>query len=231
MGKVMKATRWSQVQLGLVLALCAHFIATLLVGGVSVEYLAVFGVAFVLVGLIFDLAIKVVVRGTERSLAPFKQRYDSAKGKISVLSFSEAKRRALTVVADPSKFACVRSTATEDLQLERLPQGLKDFFGQFESLEVVEGELRLRRADIGSSKFNTAFIRVGTESDFREVVVRPDEESIFVIDGSEGDSHDWPKHAHRSIFHFLLLHDKKWCQTTRNGDDKKWCHDKKWCQE
>ena len=202
----MKATRWSQVQFGLVLALCAHFIAILIVGGVSVEYLAVFGVAFVLVGLIFDLAIKVIVRGTERSLAPLKQRYDSAKDIISALSFSEAKRRALTVLEDRSKFSCVRRIATEDLQFERLSQGLKDFFGQFESVELVEGELRLRRADIGKSKFNTELIRVGTESDFREVVVRPDEDSILVIDGSVGgDSYDWPKCAHRSIFHFLLL--------------------------
>ncbi|CAI4030256.1 hypothetical protein DNFV4_00684 [Nitrospira tepida] len=201
----MKATRWSQVPFGLVLALCAHFIAILLVGGVSVEYLVVFGVAFVLVGLIFDLAIKVVVRSTERSLAPFKQRYDSVKARISALSLSEAKRRALTLLEDGSKFVCIRRATTEDPHLEGLPQGLKDFFGQFESVEAVEGELQLRRADICNSKFNPEFIRVGAESDFREIVVRPNEESIFVIDGSESDLYDWPRYAHRSIFHFLLL--------------------------
>ncbi len=201
----MKPTRWSQIQFGLVLALCAHVIAILLVGGVSIEYLIVFGVSFVVVGLIFDLAIKAVVKGTDRSLAQFKQRYQSAKSKITALSLPEAKHRALTMLEDGSTFACVKTTATGDIELERLPQGVKDFFVQFESAEAVDGELRVRRADIGISNLNRQFIRIGTESDFREIVVRPNQESIFVIDGSEDDSSDWPKHAHKSIFHFLLL--------------------------
>ena len=122
---------------------------------------------------------------------------------IRELNFEEARRRALPLLEDISKFKCVKGSSDQHLPYQ-LSGSLQQFFSTYESVETLAGEARLSRNLVGPSEYQIGFLRIGTDFDFTEIAVRPSEDSIYQIDGSEISDKDFTTSQFPSIYHWVL---------------------------
>jgi hypothetical protein len=97
------------------------------------------------------------------------------------LPFEEVKERALALVADPRRFKYVRSTLSDNTDIEKLGPSLKDFFSNFESIEQVGGDFSVSRSAVGKSSLRQGFLKIGTDFAHSELVVRPGRDEVFIV--------------------------------------------------
>jgi hypothetical protein len=118
------------------------------------------------------------------------------------LSSSEAEQRALVLLNDFSKFQIVMNPAPPD-SLAQLGPSLQKFFSSFESVKETNGDTLLDRAEIGPSRLREGFLRIGTDMDSTEIVVRPHEDTIHII-GSPGPDEISDADGFPTVYHFLV---------------------------
>jgi hypothetical protein len=75
-------------------------------------------------------------------------------------------------------------------------------------VEAISGEARVSRNLIDHSDYIKGLLRIGTDVDFTEIAVRPFEDSIYQIDGSEIGSEDFRASEIPSIYHWVLVTDE-----------------------
>jgi hypothetical protein len=120
------------------------------------------------------------------------------------LPLAEAKRRALEALEDPSRFECVREPAAGSLRAD-LPGLVRELFSTCSTVQAVAGEARLSREEVGPARFRQGFLRIGTNLDDTELVVRPGEEPVYEIDGSEADAREVEQGGIPTVYHWILV--------------------------
>ena len=66
----------------------------------------------------------------------------------------------------------------------------------------------LNRAEIGESSLCKGFLKVGTDIDFTEIVARPHEDTVYMIDGSETEQ-ELSGEGYPTIFHYIVANTAK----------------------
>ena len=123
---------------------------------------------------------------------------------IKGLPLAEAKRRALAALADPSRFECVREPVAGALPGD-LPSLVRELFSTYSSVKAVAGEAHLSREQAGPARYRRGFVRIGTNLDDTELVVRPGEEPVYEIDGSEADEREIEQGGIPTVYHWILV--------------------------
>jgi hypothetical protein len=124
---------------------------------------------------------------------------------ILVLSIGEAKRRCESLFSDTRIFKCVESTTGGDANIDWLAPYLRELFSRYETIEAIYGDARLGRREIAPSELDSRFIRIGTGIEHTQLVVKPGEEIVYVIDGSETTDDELKENSYPSIYHWLLI--------------------------
>jgi len=84
-----------------------------------------------------------------------------------------------------------------------MPQTVREFFDRYERMEELNGDGRLDRSDLGRSAIDGRFIKIGTEIESSEIVVRPGAQTVYVIDSAENV--DSPEEHYPSVYHYILF--------------------------
>ncbi len=121
------------------------------------------------------------------------------------LTMDEARHLAFSILEDEERYRVTRPESTEAQRemLSKLAPGLREFFGHFERVQCVYADDDYNRSDIGEAAHRKGFLRVATSIEHTELVVRPGEEKVYEVDGSEetlDESASVP-----SIFHWVIL--------------------------
>jgi hypothetical protein len=123
---------------------------------------------------------------------------------IKSLPLAEAKRRALAALEDSSRFECAREPVDGALPGD-LPDLVRELFSTCSVVQAVAGEARLSREDAGRSRYRREFLRIGTNLDDTELVVRPGEEPVYEIDGSDADAREFEQGGIPTVYHWILV--------------------------
>lgn len=146
------------------------------------RFVFVFLIALSILASLYFVTIRLIVMWSrsDKIQREVRQRLDV----VGALPISEAKERAFLVLADSKKFRVTENPTNTNAPAE-LGKTLQEFFGRFETIAAVRGETSLNRASISPSALRSDFIRLATDSEFAEIVARPGEDAVFLIDGSE----------------------------------------------
>ena len=165
------------------------------------RFVFVFLIALSILASLYFVTVRLIVMWSrsDKTQREVRQRLDV----VGALPISEAKERAFLVLADSKKFRVTENPTSTNAPTE-LGKTLQEFFGRFETVAAVRGETS-NRASISPSALRSDFIRLGTDSEFAEIVARPGEDVVFLIDGSE-PTDPQAQEAYPSIYHFLIAY-------------------------
>lgn len=153
-------------------------------------------------GLVARLILRMLARS--RSGSRFARDMQAAEEEMFELTTEQARERALLLLGDSRKFRCEVVSAETGGQIDALGPELRDLFSQYSRVAAVAGEARLDRQVVGQSKLRSTLLRVGTDSDDTEIVVRPGGDRLYEIDGSEATETELEESAFPSVYHWLL---------------------------
>jgi len=146
------------------------------------RFLAVFAVSFALLSFLFFGFVRLIVRW--KKSGKLYRRIEDELAAVRALSLREAEDKALTLLLDGDKYRIVEKPAPTDA-LYSLGPALRKFFSRFERVKEIRGETALDRGEIGPSTLREGFVKVGTDIEHTEIVARPKEDLIYVVDGTE----------------------------------------------
>lgn len=190
-----------------------QFAASVVLAAVVISYgiSDVAGTAFlptlVIVGLILGIFGAMFWRFIRRRQPSedIRRMKDAVDG-VHRLSLSEARRRALEVLADRERFRT--SEPFEGDLPKELPDTVAELFRKHATIETVAGEARLAAAHVGAAKYRRDCLRIGSAEDATELVVLPGQDSVFEIDGSEADEQELASGGRPSVYHWVLEMDE-----------------------
>ncbi len=185
----------------MVIVITAHLIAYSMFGTIGPSYLIAFLMFLSVIGMVGGIVWRLIdYQRANHAAGHMEQAISEIKG----LNIEEAKKLASQLLEDTTKFKLIQ--ASIDLQVQyQLPASLQEFFSAYESIEAIAGEARLSRNLIGPSEYQKGFLRIGTNSDFTEIAVRPREDYIYEVDGSERNEADFAVSRLPSIYHWVLV--------------------------
>ncbi len=183
---------------GIAFAMASLFVASILVESPAPLFFLVFGISYV----VLQATLMLSMAWARKSSKHFREALGKEMAAIHNLTVDEAKRQALEAVSDPSKFVVIANPPKQTESIIALGPRLREFFGRYESVEMRYGDLKLSRPEIGPSRRGKNFVRIGTDTGEAEVVARPGQDSVLVIDGVEEP--DVAPEEYASIYHFLL---------------------------
>jgi len=193
-----------KLQFGAAIIIAAQVITYGMLEVVGIAYLVTFLVLLIVIGLLGWFLWR---HPSHRRANLDTKRMEQAITEIKSLSFEEARETAYKLLADTSKFKCIRASTGLQMQ-HRLSASLQEFFSAYESVKAIAGEAQLSRSLIGSSEYLKGFMRIGTNLDFTEIAVHPNEDHIYEIDGSEVSEEDFKASQLPSIYHWVLVIDE-----------------------
>jgi hypothetical protein len=79
-----------------------------------------------------------------RASREFSEDYEAERNNVYSMSTDAARIEALTYIADPAKFKCERSPAQNLDVIKLLGYCLREFFTEYETVEVIHGESSIR---------------------------------------------------------------------------------------
>ncbi len=141
----------------------------------------------------------------QKSMSKFAKEYMHEKQRINALPLQSAKDKAEMLLADSQKFRCIKEANGNDVLLERLSPQLRAFFSLYQTVETVLGEARLNRADIKAVEYDKGLLQIGTDMAGTTLVVRPLQETVYIIDGTERSKTEISEHQFPSLYHWILM--------------------------
>jgi len=123
---------------------------------------------------------------------------------IAELPLGEARIRAQKALEDVRHFDCTPAASPAAFP-PGLPPAALELFSRFVSIASVSGEARLSRDDVGPSAYKSGWLRIGYDLDAVELAVRPDEDAVYEIDGSDPDEHEVALGGVPSVYHWILI--------------------------
>ncbi|HYL84801.1 MAG TPA: hypothetical protein VE263_11245 [Candidatus Angelobacter sp.] len=195
------SSRYSlELQIWSSLALGAFLIAYLSSGRNVFRFTIVFAVSFLFLALLFFGSVRLlrVWRESDKSYQEAKKELAAARA----LSQKEAQERAIALLLDGNLYRVIENPIPKD-SLHSLGPELQKFFTRFEKAQQIRGDLVLNRTGIGESSLRKGFLKIGTDIDFTEIVARPDEDTVYMIDGSETED-ELNGEGFPTIFHYIV---------------------------
>jgi hypothetical protein len=182
------------------LVLGALLIAYVTSGRNFLKFGAVFGVSFLLLAFLFFGLVRVmrVWRESDRVHQQVTQELAAARA----LSQEEAEKRALKLLYDSKLYRIVENPTLGD-SLPLHGPGLQKFFCRFEIVREIKGETFLDRNQIATSTLREGFLRIGTDLEHTEIVARANEDTIYIIDGSEPEDQALEE-SFPTIYHYII---------------------------
>lgn len=179
-----------------------------LAGAALVGYLAAGGLngTFVLVAaatLLMFVAVGTGVGRWLRARAPRTGTVSGEEAALRALDGAEVRRRALELLADPEKVRTAAGPAPLPAGLG-LPAGVRDLFSRFTSVRMEYGDLVLDGSGIARSTTHKGFIVIGSDTEHAEVLVRPDDETVFIADPDERDVATFENYP--SVYHLIVCY-------------------------
>jgi hypothetical protein len=104
---------------------------------------------------------------------------------VLALPFSEVKEESLRLISDGKVFRVVTGQKSDNPSLDQLGPVLREFFSKFESVEEIDGYFSVGRRQVGDSLFRPGYIRIGCDFSCTELVVRPYEDRVFIVNDTE----------------------------------------------
>lgn len=184
---------WSSLALG------ALLIAYLTSGRELPKFAAVFAVSFPLLALLFFGLVRLTKIWRESD--KFHQQVTQQLAAARALSQEEAEERALRLLYDTKLFRIVENRQMEDSLPLHGPR-LRKFFSRFETVREMKGETFLDRNQIGPSNLRKGFFRIGTDMEHTEIVAKPNEDTIYIIDGTEPEGQALEE-SFPTIYHYI----------------------------
>jgi hypothetical protein len=105
--------------------------------------------------------------------------------RVLALPFEQVKQHALELVSDQRRFRSITDNLSHNPAIEKLGPVLRDFFSRFESVEEVNGDFAVGRQSVADSALRPGFLKVGSDFEHSELVVRPGEDRVFIVTDSE----------------------------------------------
>jgi len=164
------------------------------------RFLTVFAVSFALLAFLFFGSVRFLARW-KKSGELYRQ-VEEELAAVRTLPLREAEAKALALLLDGDKYRIVEKPAPTDA-LYSLGPALRKFFSRFERVKEIRGETPLDRGEIGPSTLREGFIKVGTDMEHTEIVARPKEDVIYVIDGTEPEGSQLEE-GFPTIYHYLV---------------------------
>lgn len=127
---------------------------------------------------------------------------------VCLLTMEEARSLALTALRNTQRFQVIESPpgAEEMGVLKELAPQLRALFMEYASICHVFSDTKYIRRNMGPSQLRAGFLRIATSIDHTELVVRPGEECVYEIDGSEGS--EAPIEGMPSVFHQIVFEER-----------------------
>jgi hypothetical protein len=151
-----------------------------------------------------------------RPAKPVEDPRRAEKAAVLALTVAQAAERAERVLLRDWRTVAAEATGTNALR--DLPPVLRAFFIRYAALEANDGA-RLTRDikpfDWSTSQYlqfgeevnaaNQRFLRIGTDDRENPLIVKPHEETIYVLHGTRGSVDKWWAATYPSLFHWLLI--------------------------
>lgn len=178
----------------------ALLIACLSAGRDLARFTTVFGVSFLFLALLFFGLVRMtkVWRESSNVHQQVVEQLEIARA----LTQEEAEKRALMLLYDVKLYRILENPELGDSLLLQGPV-LRKFFLRFETVREIKGDTCLDRNHIGISALREGFLKIGTDMEHTEIVAKPNEDTIYIIDGTEPK--DQPlEEGFPTIYHYIV---------------------------
>lgn len=122
---------------------------------------------------------------------------------LAGLSLAEAKKLAQEQLSDPRLFKAATDQIQSHAVSVSLPASAEEFVSAYAEIDMCFGDFVYERRTVGPSSLLNAAVRLATCSAEAEVVIRPGQDEVFVIDGAEPAARLLDD-RHASIWHYVL---------------------------
>lgn len=153
--------------------------------------------------LLMTLAVLLVVAATVRGLYRswrISKPVEPPKVNVRALSVEQAKAIVDQLLSERLDLHAGFPTVTTEL--DQLGPITREFFERFSFMRGRRGALELSAAAVGPSRYVAGFQSIGHVEDW-DVVQRPGEDEVFVVEGSETDEGDMDGQF-PSVYHLVV---------------------------
>jgi hypothetical protein len=131
------------------------------------------------------------------------QQMRAALAASEALTPDEAERRALDLLADPSRYAVEAGEATVPAGV---PPTVRRLFSRYRSIRALRDDLEIGVDLVSSSNVKAGLTTLGFASEHTYVTVHPTEETIYIL-ADDVASNEAVESTHPSVFHYLVYRD------------------------
>jgi hypothetical protein len=161
-----------------------------------------------------DILLAPLVRLMDRWTRPERERIEreieEVKNQVFALPVEEARRLALTILADPDKSSCEEAMSAEDWRLEPLAPLIRELFARYQNFDVPAGDFS--RDLIKACEAAPGLITIGSDAfGHDEIAVKPGEETIYEVSleqAPEENLRNLGEASYPTIYHYILFHDR-----------------------
>ena len=125
---------------------------------------------------------------------------------IEGLSADEAVNRVESLLADPEKYSvtrAVRTSAQVAGEIGALGALTRRFFGTYQTVVGRYSDVSIVRDEVARSPLGGDLTTLGHTTADSEIVARPDDDRVFVVDGTESEEQFF-QDSYPSIYHYIL---------------------------
>jgi len=178
-------------------------VAYLFVQKLTLTFAFVFLLASACIGVMVHGLIWLIVRASRKD--PIFIELKKYRDEINQMTPLVAKDRAENMLVDESKFICVKATGLVPEKVAPLGKYIVELFSKYESIEVVGTADVLGWGHIGMSDVKPGYVRIGRDlDDCVEFAIKPGEEYVYELTGSEETEKDFVDNRHLTIYHWIL---------------------------
>jgi hypothetical protein len=150
------------------------------------------------------------------------KRWHQRRAEIASLPLDDARLKAEAGLANGGVWQRAEAKPIDERELKQIPPSVKDVFESYGALHAITGDARLGGSEIerfvwpgpdvlgfgepGSQK-GVVYLKIGSDFDGNPIVVKPDQDIVFVIHRPESNPAKWWSADYPSIYHWLLLQD------------------------
>lgn len=187
---------WSSLTLG------ALLVAYLASGRNLFRLAGIFALSLLLLALLFFGLVRLLSTWQKSSKSYIEAEKHLAA--VCALSQQQAEEKALALLLDTDEYRTIENPISE-VSLHSLGPQLQKFFSRFESARQIKGETFLDRNQIGPSSLRVGFLKIGTDIEHAEIVVRTNDDRIYAIDGTEQEDRSLEEEF-PTIYHYILAY-------------------------
>jgi hypothetical protein len=138
----------------------------------------------------------------ETTPAAVTARAEAVHRRVAALSADDAESEVRDRVMMGEPFHATSGLATDTWPgKEELPAAVRSLFSTYQ--DIAAGGMQLRRIDVQPYARDTSYLRIGSDIEHADVVVRKDDGRLFVIEDDGAPEPDLSD-EHSTVWHYLL---------------------------